>query len=317
MIATVLADVLGVSSASIAQHSPAHAIAVPSGQCTSPSGTCSRRPIRPPILALSLRSLRQYARPAVNCDVAASASRAAVTARKWASLDNPGAAARYGSPQAARPARVSQTQRGPGLSTAASAFPAARQRVTAAAVRLGVTASRAANWSSCTPYIEWAVAGIFGVPVKLAWIEQPAAPGSVRTELDWQGRPGLSGEIASALAAWNLLRFEVTEEASAGCDAVRYSCTPALGMFTASMGANGDIMISENRLRAALTLAASGADSDRLGAIRELHGPRHPALGGSLEAELSLLLGDAWDAELEPFRHASAGAPVRWLHATG
>jgi hypothetical protein len=167
-----------------------------------------------------------------------------------------------------------------------------------------------------SPHIEWAVAGIFGVPVKLHWIEQPAAPGSVRTELDWQGHPGTSGEIASALASWNLLRFEVTEDASPGCDAVRYSCTPALGMFSASLSANGDVMIGENRLRAVLTLAASGADAD-LGAIRELHGPRHPALGGSLEAELALRLGDAWDAELEPFRHASAGAPVRWLHATG
>jgi Protein of unknown function (DUF3145) len=172
-----------------------------------------------------------------------------------------------------------------------------------------------------SPHIEWAVAGIFGVPVALHWIEQPAAPGSVRTELDWQGRPGTAGEIASALASWNLLRFEVTEEASQGCDPVRYSCTPALGMFSASLSANGDVMISENRLRAVLTLAASGAGGeehgDRLGDIRELHGPRHPALGGSLEAELALLLGDAWDAELEPFRHASAGAPVRWLHATG
>ncbi len=168
-----------------------------------------------------------------------------------------------------------------------------------------------------SPHIEWAVAGIFGVPVKLHWIEQPASPGSVRTELDWQGRPGTSGEIASALASWNLLRFEVTEEASAGCDAVRYSCTPALGIFSASLSANGDVTIGENRLRAVLTLAASGDDSESLGAIRELHGPRHPALGGSLEAELALLLGDAWDAELEPFRHASAGAPVRWLHATG
>ena len=168
-----------------------------------------------------------------------------------------------------------------------------------------------------SPHIEWALAGVFGVPVKLHWIEQPAAPGSVRTELDWQGRIGASGEIASALAAWNLLRFEVTEEGSQGCDAVRYSCTPALGMFSASIGANGDVMISENRLRAVMTLAASGADGDELGAIRELHGPRHPALGGSLEAELTLLLGEAWDAELEPFRHASAGAPVRWLHATG
>src|SRR5208282_838705 len=69
----------------------------------------------------------------------------------------------------------------------------------------------------------------------------------------------MSGEIASALAAWKLLRFEVTEEASAGCDAVRYSCTPTLGIFSAPVSANGDIMISENRLRAVMTLAANSA----------------------------------------------------------
>jgi hypothetical protein len=77
-----------------------------------------------------------------------------------------------------------------------------------------------------SPHIEWAVAGVFGVPVSLHWIDQPAAPGAVRTELEWQGRPGLSGHLASALAGWDMLRFEVTEEASPGCDAVRYSCTP-------------------------------------------------------------------------------------------
>ena len=108
-----------------------------------------------------------------------------------------------------------------------------------------------------SPHVEWAVAGSFGVPVKLHWIEQPAAPGTMRTELAWQGRPGTSGALTSALAAWNLLRFEVTEDASAGCDAVRYSCTPSLGTFQATVGANGDIMIGENRLRAVLTLAAS------------------------------------------------------------
>lgn len=174
-----------------------------------------------------------------------------------------------------------------------------------------------------SPHIEWAVAGIFGVPVKLHWVEQPAAPGTVRTEVAWQGRPGSSGEITSALATWKLLRFEVTEDASPGCDAVRYSCTPELGVFAATVSASGDIVIGENRLRAVMTLARSARDgrAERdgvgLGELRELHGPRHPALGGSLEAELTLLLGDPWDAELEPFRHASAGAPVRWLHATG
>lgn len=184
------------------------------------------------------------------------------------------------------------------------------------------------------PHIEWAAAGVFDVPVDLIWIDQPAAPGAVRSELSWQGRPGTSAALASALASWNLLRFEVSEEASPGCDAVRYSCTPALGMFSATVSASGDVMIGENRLRAAMTLAASAAgqaaspsglaaspgsagSEDSLGTLRELHGPRHPALGGSLEAELSLLLGEPWDAELEPFRHASAGAPVRWLHATG
>ena len=167
-----------------------------------------------------------------------------------------------------------------------------------------------------SPHIEWAVAGIFGVPVKLHWIEQPAAPGTVRTELDWQGRAGLSGEVASALATWNLLRFEITEDASPGCDSVRYSFTPTLGIFSAAVSATGDIMINENRLRAVMTLAAA-ARSAGLSDLRDQHGPRHPALGGSLEAELSLLLGEPWDAELEPFRHASAGAPVRWLHATG
>ena len=181
-----------------------------------------------------------------------------------------------------------------------------------------------------SPHIEWAVAGILGVPLSLPWADQPASPGSVRTELAWQGRPGSSGAITSALAGWGMLRFDVTEEASPGCDAVRYSCTPSLGMFSAVTSASGDIMISEGRLRAAMTLAAASAPAgpadglvsagdgvDEVSGLRRMHGPRHPALGGSLAAELSLLLGQPWDDELEPFRHAAAGAPVRWLHATG
>jgi hypothetical protein len=176
------------------------------------------------------------------------------------------------------------------------------------------------------PHIEWAVAGVLGVPVNLPWVDQPASPGALRAELDWQGHPGSSGAITSALAGWNRLRFEVTEDASPGCDAVRYSYTPALGTFSAVVAANGDILVPEGRLRAAMALAASSragsgpadhAGPGQLGTLRDRHEPRHPALGGSLEAELSLLLGQPWDDELEPFRHAGAGAPVRWLNATG
>jgi hypothetical protein len=177
-----------------------------------------------------------------------------------------------------------------------------------------------------SPHIEWAVAGVVGLPVRLPWVDQPASPGTLRAELDWQARPGASAAITSALAAWNRVRFEVTEEASQGCDAVRYSHTPSLGTFFAVTSANGDILVPEGRLRAAMTLAAASAAPGRLrgigadaagcaDALRD--DSRHPALGGSLEAELALLLGQPWDNELEPFRHAAEGAPVRWLHATG
>ncbi len=57
---------------------------------------------------------------------------------------------------------------------------------------------------------------------------------------------------------------------------------------------HGDILIPEDRLRAALARSTRG-ESD-------------------LEAEIASLLGKPWDDELESFRHAGEGAPVRWLH---
>jgi hypothetical protein len=147
------------------------------------------------------------------------------------------------------------------------------------------------------PHIEWAVAGIVGVPVGMPWVGQPAAPGALRAELTWHARPGTAGAIASALAGWNRLRFEVTEDSSPGCDGIRYCYTPDLGLFSAVTGANGDIMVSEDRLRSIMLLASEGGGS------------------APLEDELSRILGTAWDNELEPFRRAADGAPVRWLNA--
>jgi hypothetical protein len=145
-------------------------------------------------------------------------------------------------------------------------------------------------------HIEWAVARIVGVPVSMPWVGQPAAPGSLRAELTWQARPGTAGAIASELAGWNRLRFEVTEDSSPGCDGVRHCYTPDLGIFTAVTAASGDIMVPENRLRAAMALILQAGLA-------------------SLEDELARLLGTAWDNELEPFRRAADGAPVRWLNA--
>jgi hypothetical protein len=167
-----------------------------------------------------------------------------------------------------------------------------------APIALGVLYVHSAPPALC-PHVEWAVAGIVGAPVGMPWSGQPAAPGALRAELTWQAQPGTAGAIASTLAGWNRLRFEVTEDSSPGCDGVRHCYTPDLGLFTAATGANGDIMVSENRLRSVMLLAERGGAT------------------ASLEDELGRLLGTAWDNELEPFRRAADGAPVRWLNATG
>lgn len=160
----------------------------------------------------------------------------------------------------------------------------------------GVVFIHAAPAALC-PHVEWALAGALGVPVTLDWTPQPAAPGLVRAELSWRGRAGTAAAVASALRGWAMLRFEVTEEPSPGCEGERYSHTPALGLFRATTGVHGDVLVPEDRLRAALHRAA--------------------VAGGDLGEAVRALLGAAWDEELEPFRHAGEGAPVRWLHQVG
>ncbi len=148
--------------------------------------------------------------------------------------------------------------------------------------------------SALCPHVEWAVGGVLGVPVSLSWTPQPAAQGSYRAELSWQGEVGTAATVCSALRGWAHLRFEVTEEPTAASEGGRYSYTPDLGVFHAVTGLHGDLMIPENRLRAALATAAAGATT--------------------VDDEIEKLLGRPWDDELETFRHAGDGAPVRWLH---
>ncbi len=147
------------------------------------------------------------------------------------------------------------------------------------------------------PHVEWAAASVLGARVSLDWTVQPAAPGTLRAELSWTAAAGTSGRLTSALRGWQLLRFEVTEEPTASSEGARYSATPALGLFVAMTGRHGDVLISEDRLRSAV--AAALAD------------------GTPLEDAVDGLLGRAWDEELEVFRRAGDGAPVRWLHRVG
>lgn len=93
-----------------------------------------------------------------------------------------------------------------------------------------------------------------------------------------------------------MLRFEVTEDPSAGMDGQRFCHAPSLGLWRACTGANGDIVVGEDQLR---VLAANASNAD------------------SMRHQVDQLLGAAWDAELEPFRRAEDGEPVGWLHRVG
>lgn len=148
--------------------------------------------------------------------------------------------------------------------------------------------------SALCPHIEWAAGGVLGVPVNMDWTPQSAQPGTYRAELSWSGAAGSGAALASALRGWNHLRFEVTEEATSSTEGSRYSFTPDLGVFHAVTGLHGDIMIPEDRLKAAVVKSALGDTT--------------------LVLEVDKLLGKPWDDELETFRHAGEGAPVRWLH---
>lgn len=147
------------------------------------------------------------------------------------------------------------------------------------------------------PHIEWAIGRALEVAGRLDWDDQPAMPGRRRAECAWQGAPGTGAAITSALAGWDDVAFEVTEDASDGNDAGRWMRTSRLGIAYAPTDNAGNILVSEDRIRFAIE--TSGHDIEQL------------------RCELRTALCEAWDEELEPLRHASDTAKVVRLHKAG
>ncbi|MDR1806428.1 MAG: DUF3145 domain-containing protein [Propionibacteriaceae bacterium] len=156
----------------------------------------------------------------------------------------------------------------------------------------GVTFIHSAPAALC-PHVEWALSAALGVPRRCSWTVQDAAPATYRAEVTWSGPVGTAARLVSTLRRFPDLRFEVTEDPTAATEGLRYSYTPDLGLFHAQTGPAGDLVVGEMELRRALRHAAGD-----------------PA---RLVTELSALLGEAWDEELEPYRYAGANEPVRWL----
>lgn len=143
--------------------------------------------------------------------------------------------------------------------------------------------------SAVCPHVEWSLSAALGARPGLRWTAQPSAPGQLRATVSWVGPVGTAAVLTKALRAWPVLRFEVTEDPSAGVDGERFSHVPELGTWRGSTSANGDVVLGEQRLRAMLA-------------------------AGTLAADLHDALGTDWDHALEPFRTGGTGGEVTWLH---
>lgn len=143
------------------------------------------------------------------------------------------------------------------------------------------------------PHVEWALASVLGCPARLSWFPQPVSAGTLRAEVVWRGPVGTGSQLAAALRAWPMLIFEITEDGTAHSDGERLAHLPGRGFHRAMIGANGDVVVGEERLRGLLSRCRTAEDFSH--ALREL-------------------VGTTWDAELEPYRQAGDGQPVWLLH---
>jgi hypothetical protein len=120
-----------------------------------------------------------------------------------------------------------------------------------------------------------------------------AAGGAIgaQAKFDWSEQPAAPGQY----------RAEICWKAPAGSgarvDGGRWSHTPALGIYHAVTDAHGNIVVPEDVIRT--VLARSAGDPIEMA------------------TEMERVLGQAWDDELESFRYAGDGAPVRWLTKVG
>lgn len=144
------------------------------------------------------------------------------------------------------------------------------------------------------PHVVWAVRDILGNDIRMEFEPQPVAPGNVRAILAWSDEPGTAARLMSALRVMPDVFVEVTEDPGVEREGERYSYTPSLGLFRATIGVHGDVLVHEDRLRAAIAGARS--------------------FGADLSEGIAHLLGEPWDIELEPYRVATSDTPIRVLH---
>lgn len=129
--------------------------------------------------------------------------------------------------------------------------------------------------------VQWSLSEAIGNPITLNWQPQTLVPGTWRTSFSWNSDLGAGARIASTLRGWHYLNFEVYEAALNGTDGSLFLFTPELGLFRATIGVHGDILLNEHQILSAMKSNAKDED---------------------LESNLEKMLGVPWHEAIEPFR---------------
>ena len=132
------------------------------------------------------------------------------------------------------------------------------------------------------PHVEWTIAGVCGNQIPISWHPSLEGVSERASVVSYSGAPDAGSILATAFMNLKSMTFEVTQDPTGNDLGFRWSYSPSLGFFHASTDGAGNILLSENQIRAALVRAGD-----------------NPL---KIQAEFRRLLGQAWDDELESFR---------------
>lgn len=121
--------------------------------------------------------------------------------------------------------------------------------------------------------------------VNINWQSQVLKPGSYRGQMSYSSAFGSGAKIVNALKSWSYLIFELSEFNSS--EGSIYFYTKELGLYRGSINSQGQIVVSEDMLKSAITQNLSQSD---------------------LTIALEKLMGRPWDDFLEPFRRVEIEA---------
>jgi hypothetical protein len=145
--------------------------------------------------------------------------------------------------------------------------------------------------SALRHHIDWAIQGVLGSWIKLAWTPQPLMPGTFRTQLEFRSDQGSAAKIASVLRSWHYLNFEIIEGSETGGELFRF--TPELGIHRSVVDQSGAVLVNENQLT---SLLSASFDEE------------------SIREGIAAIMGNSWEIELERFRSVDLQELPR-LHA--